>query len=573
MQRIDTTNNDHFLVLAAVLGWFFLGQMWLYFRTDKALAREQQQTKGYLAELERSQQELETRVLERTRELEASRHFLQSVIDGIASPVMVINPDLTVSMLNAAAKRQAPEDAVVGRLACYQVSHHLDTPCDGPDHPCLFDEVLKRGTMVTLRHTHSDPVGNPQFVDVISTPLRDESGALLGVIEVHHDVTELVQTQEGLVQSETRLQAIMDNVPDAILTYDHSGRIDTANQVAARLFDLKQEQVIGASVSDLICSECLTMLEEDSDTPEQARTLEAWAMRGDIRFPVDLWVGSLSIAGQQRWIAVARDISERKRAEKELEQTRRQYHHQEKMAAIGQLAAGILHEVGNPIAAITGAAEELREGINAHCGKQPACPVSSALPANLHLILQQTDRLGKITRDIADFAAPRPMERELLDLNGLIRSTVRLVGYDSRFRGITLDLTLDPNLPAVYGVADQLTQVLMNLLINAMDGVSKTASPRIEVSTREHDSNIEMSVIDNGAGMNAETLGRAMEPFFTTKPVGRGTGLGLSLCETIVSGHGGELSINSKEGQGTTLTLRLPNRKPASESIDAGEPG
>jgi PAS domain S-box-containing protein len=572
IQRIESTSRFQFFVLAGVLTWFFLGQFLLYYRTDKALIGEQRQTKAYLRELEQSQAELEARVRERTQELEASRHFLQSVIDGIASPVMVIEPDLSVSMLNAAAKRQSPQYRnAEDRPKCFEISHRRDTPCEEPDHPCGFREVLKTGAMVTLRHNHTDDRGEPVVVDVISTPLRDEAGGLLGVIEVHHDVTELVQTQSGLMQSEARLQAIMDNVPDAILTYDESGCIDSANRVAERLFDRNHDRIVGASIADVVCSECVTALEADAADSGQPRTLEAWAVRDGARFPAELWIGRLNLDGQQRYIAVTRDISERKRAEKELEQTRRQYYHQEKMAAIGQLSAGILHEVGNPIAAIAGAAEELQEGATKRCGTEPACLMTGAMPDNLRLILEQTDRLAKITRDIAEFASPRPMERELLDLNGLIRSTARLVSYDKRFRGIRLELTLDHNLPAIYGVADQLTQVLMNLLINATDAVSDSPAPRIDVSTRVVGSEIELTVRDNGTGMDRETLARAMEPFFTSKPVGKGTGLGLSLCETIVSAHGGKLSIDSEEGKGTSLTLRLPG--PISDGSGTGEPG
>jgi signal transduction histidine kinase len=111
----------------------------------------------------------------------------------------------------------------------------------------------------------------------------------------------------------------------------------------------------------------------------------------------------------------------------------------------------------------------------------------------------------------------------------------------------------------------------MNVLINATDAVSDAPAPRIDVSTREVGSEIELAVRDNGTGMDRETLARAMEPFFTSKPVGKGTGLGLSLCETIVSAHGGKLSIDSEEGKGTTLTLRLPG--PTDDGSEAGEPG
>jgi len=227
------------------------------------------------------------------------------------------------------------------------------------------------------------------------------------------------------------------------------------------------------------------------------------------------------------------------------------------MAAIGQLAAGILHEVGNPIAAIAGAASALKT-IN----EQPSSTstIDDTVSNNIDVIDEQATRLGKIIREIADFASPKPRERELLDLNGLLRSTTRVLTYDRRFRSIELDLDLDKNLPAIVGVADQLTQVFMNLLINAMDSCSSVngEKERILLKSQLDGDRVHIYVQDNGHGMSKETLERIMEPFFTTKEVGKGSGLGLSLCETIILAHGGALDFESEEGKGATVHVFLP---------------
>jgi len=556
---IESTSRSLLFALAAVLGLFFLVQFVLYLRTDKALVSEQRQTTSYLRDLEHAQSVLESRVAERTRELEASRHFLQSVIDGIASPVMVIRPDLRVSMMNQAARSLIPPDASPQSMSfCYQVTHRQNAPCEAPLHPCSFAEVLGKGGTVTLRHAHRGPKNEPIIVDVISTPLKNTEGDLIGVIEIQHDVTELVRIKDGLQRSEARLKAIMDNVPDAILTYDDAGVVNSSNRAAQEIFGIPFERLIGRPVNGLLGKDDDTVFEAGLRGDGKAETREGWAERGGTRFPVEFWIGSVDLGGQRRFIAVVRDITRRKRAEHELEQTRRQYYHQEKMAAIGQLAAGILHEVGNPIAAIAGAAQDLRFGAESRCGDEPRCLMSETLNANVGLILDQSDRLGKITREIADFASPRPVEKQLLDLNGLIRSTARLVSYDRRFRGVRLDLELDRNLPAVEGVADQLTQVMMNLFINAIDAVCDESEPRILVSTGEGGGAVEVEVSDNGSGMDPRTLKRALEPFFTTKSVGKGTGLGLSVCQSIMSAHKGSIELSSRIGEGTTVRLRIP---------------
>ena len=275
-----------------------------------------------------------------------------------------------------------------------------------------------------------------------------------------------------------------------------------------------------------------------------------------------MWIGQMAPAGDRKYVAVVRDISLRHQAQQELEKTRQQYFHQEKMAAIGQLAAGILHEVGNPIAAIAGAASEL-QSINA-CGDEDRanCPFDEVIERNIRMIDEQTTRLANITREIADFASPRPRERELLDLNSLLRSTARLLSYDRRFRDVDLALNLDKDLPAIIGVADQLTQVFMNVLINAVDACHTIDSrqARIEISSSNDGERVLVSIHDNGCGMSEETMLRAMDPFYTTKSVGQGTGLGLSLCDTIALAHGGFVNLESTLGEGSVVHVSLPIR-------------
>ena len=351
------------------------------------------------------------------------------------------------------------------------------------------------------------------------------------------------------------LQATMDNVPDAILTCDAEFVIESANLSALELFNLEESQLAGRKLSEFFPDDGDGELLQLAATEHQQTVLKP---EGGEVVPVDLWQGPLANGnGLNRHIVLIRDITGEVRAQRELEKTRKQYFHQEKMAAIGQLAAGILHEVGNPIAAIAGAAGE----VQASLGRDDS---DVDVAQNIELINRQILRLGKITSDIAEFASPKPRERELLDLNGLLRSTANLLTYDRRFDKMGVRLELDKNLPAIVGVADQLTQVFMNLLINSMDACvsKKSLEDCIVVSSAMDGDRVHVAVEDSGSGMSAETLEHVMETFFTTKPVGEGTGLGLSLCDTIVSAHGGELKIRSEQGKGTLVDVFLPVELP-----------
>jgi signal transduction histidine kinase len=240
--------------------------------------------------------------------------------------------------------------------------------------------------------------------------------------------------------------------------------------------------------------------------------------------------------------------------ELQLELSRQQTFHKEKMAAVGSLAAQLAHEINNPIAAISGVAQSISDVRSTH-----HCP-NHGIVCQPELILEQAKRVALITRQIAEFTAPQSPEAQLLDLNGLVRSTCSFISYDRRFKNIQLDTDLDPQLPALHGIGDHLTQVLMNLLINAADAMEGVVGrrPAITVSTRREGERVLLAVADNGHGMSAEVRSRAFDEFFTTKAAGKGSGLGLALCRNLIESRGGSIAIDSAKGEGTRIRISLP---------------
>lgn len=251
------------------------------------------------------------------------------------------------------------------------------------------------------------------------------------------------------------------------------------------------------------------------------------------------------------------DLRER---ERQIERSRLEQFHREKMVAVGSLAAQLAHEINNPIAAITGVASAIRQTQQTH-----QCPNhgASCQPA---LILEQAKRISAITRQIADFTRPQALQSELLNLNELVRNTCAFVSYDRRFRRIELTTDLDGEIPAIEAIADHLTQVLMNLLINAADALEEMPADHaatIRVRTAGEADDVVVEIADNAGGMDAETLERVFDEYFTTKPAGKGTGLGLALSRDLIQDAGGTLTLDSAPGQGTVARLRLPLHLPA----------
>lgn len=238
--------------------------------------------------------------------------------------------------------------------------------------------------------------------------------------------------------------------------------------------------------------------------------------------------------------------------ERELVIARQRYFYQEKMAAVGALAAGVAHEIGNPIAAMSGVLQEMTDEQNARAD------AATSRDDRLDTLQAQIRRLSAIIREISGFASPQSAERDLLDLNGLIQTDARLMSYDKRMHQVELKLDLDNQLPAIYGVADQLTQVVMNLLINAADALESVEDREKKITLRSEvcGGNVRFTVADNGCGMSKDTISRAFEAFYTTKS--KGTGLGLSLCYSIITEHGGTIEINSVMDEGTQVQITLP---------------
>ncbi len=259
-------------------------------------------------------------------------------------------------------------------------------------------------------------------------------------------------------------------------------------------------------------------------------------------------VGSLMRAVNQ----MQRDLRER---ERHIERARQEQFHREKMVAVGSLASQLAHEINNPIAAISGIASSIQHV------RQSGCP-NHGITCQPEMILEQTKRISQITRQIADFTRPQPLSPELLDLNQLVRSTINFVSFDRRFRGIELTTDLDAEMPAIRAVADHITQVLMNLMINAADAMEEIShEPKISVTSRAEEDDAVIEVRDNGKGMDARTLAHAFDEYFTTKPAGKGSGLGLALSRELIRDGGGTLILESRSGEGTIARITLPLRQ------------
>ena len=250
---------------------------------------------------------------------------------------------------------------------------------------------------------------------------------------------------------------------------------------------------------------------------------------------------------------------------KELRLAEAEAAHGEKLASVGLLAAGIAHELNNPLTGILTFSHLIREKM----------PEGSQEAEDLDLVIRETKRCATIIRRLLDFAREKAPEKKFSDLNRLIEDTARIIERPAHLRDIEITMDLDPSLPPVWVDQDLMRQVVMNMLVNAQQAIEEKGS--ITVRTRRCQEArrvepgaqavpmVEISIIDTGCGIPEKDIRRIFDPFFTTKGPGKGTGLGLSVSHGIVTAHGGTIEVESKEGEGTTFRIYLP-MEPSPES-------
>ncbi len=393
------------------------------------------------------------------------------------------------------------------------------------------------------------------------------------VIEGFNHMTQAISSREAkLVYSYQRTRAFFENSGEGIIIADKQGNILDINKVACEIFGFDGKLPVGRSIHELVPEHYLQR-HTDAFLKSAAAPYEPLTFNGRLTaegkhqsghiFPIELMVTKTLHDSEPIFIGIIKDLTEVVQAEKELENAKQKYFHQEKVAVVGQMAAGILHEIGNPIASIDGSINHLKQ-INEEPGTHKQCAGEKQLRKEnieyLDIIAAQNHRLIELTREISNYISPQQSQRDIYDLNAILEHSRKLIRYDRRLKYINTLYNLDKNIPAIEGVQDHIAQVFLNFMINAGHAIAEKNEAQkglIIISSGIENNEVYFSVADNGMGMSEEVQKKATDAFYTTKQMGNGTGLGLSLCNTLVKDEGGRMEIISVEGLGTEIWVYL----------------
>ncbi|WP_426954304.1 PAS domain S-box protein [Muricoccus radiodurans] len=403
-----------------------------------------------------------------------------------------------------------------------------------------------------------------RYVQRILLPHRGADGTVDGYFIFSRDLTELVESERRLLETGAQLRgsealssAIVASALDAVVVMDEAGLVMEWNPAAERTFGYARHSAIGRPVAELIVPPMMRRRHVDGMRRYMetgigtviGHRVEVEATRADGSiFPCELAITEARLPGRRLFTAHLRDLTEQRAAAAEIEGQRTRLHHVEKLSAMGSLLAGVAHELNNPLAILLAQATLLRD--------QATTPELRRRAERIHAAAERSGRIVKSFLAIARQEAPR---RTLVRLAAVVDAAVELTAYGARSAGIAVDVTHDPDLPPVQGDGDLLGQVVANLLVNAQQALQDRPEPRrISVWTRRAGEGAVVVVADNGGGVPADLKSRIFEPYFTTKPAGAGTGIGLAICRSIVGAHGGRVELEDVPDGGARFLVWLP---------------
>ncbi len=357
--------------------------------------------------------------------------------------------------------------------------------------------------------------------------------------------------EDELEATKLRYSDIIEHSAEAIISLDNNGVIGSWNRGAEKMLGWNRDEMIGSPIEKIVPPELIEQneLEEVSSIMEsqgyvQNYETERLTKSGEKKL-VNLTESFVrdknnEIVGHSQ---ILRDLTDLKMRQEQIQQS-------ERLATVGHMAAGVAHEVGNPLTAISSLIQVCQRKTD-----------DEFIQNQLKKVRDHIQRINKIVRELVDFSRPSNKKTEHVQVNDIIQSAVGLLKHDARCRDVSFELNLSGSLPAISCVPDQIHQVLVNLLLNAVDAMKGVDDPKVMISTESQNDYIKITVSDVGKGIKEEYRARIFEPFFTTKEVGSGTGLGLSVSHGIINQMDGSIWVDSEEDKGTTFTIKLPISK------------
>ncbi|WP_121613037.1 PAS domain S-box protein [Mesobacillus foraminis] len=472
--------------------------------------------------------------LRKTHEdLRATKELLESFINNTVDAIATMNPQGEITFVNQAYIDMFgfPEDEVIGKKIANIPEKYKD------EFERLFKTVAsgkKIKGYETVRHRAN---GTLVPVSITHSPIKDKNGVVTGVSGIIRDITEKKSIEQELEENKQRYQSLFLANPDLVLSLDVKGNVTNINPSVEKLIGYTPEQVLGQSYAEFIEKETLNKTRDGFKKALQGipQTYETKLIHKNGTSGI-FQVTNLPIIVNNKIVGVygiAKDISQNKRTEEYLRKS-------DRLSAIGQLAAGIAHEIRNPLTSIKGFLQLMIE--------------KSSNKEYYQIMLREIDRIELITNEFLILAKPQAKKYCKKSITAILGGFLPLVETQANMRNIEIITEIDELLPAIYCDANQIKQVFLNVMKNAIESMPKGG--QITMKVKRNEESLLISIEDQGCGISSERLKRIGEPFYSTKE--KGTGLGLMIIFNIIKEHQGTIQITSQLHKGTKVQIRLP---------------
>jgi PAS domain S-box-containing protein len=474
------------------------------------------------------------------------KNHLKAILDDIDEPLAVIDRNYKIRSANRAfvqSSRYAGK-SVLGKY-CYKVLHNCAKPCK----QCVVRNTFQTGKSLESIRSHRDGKGTKIYYETRTYPLRDPDGNINQAIYIFRDITKKKRLEERIRYLKEYNESIVASVPSSILVVDKNLRVFSANQSFYEDFELEKKEVETKSIERVLPPKLNKKILKAVQTGNFLKREEV-----ETTFPkIGRKVLYISVIGtkleedneEERILIIIEDLSEKKQLEDELIRSG-------KLAALGELSAGLAHEINNPLAIISGYAQMLQAELTMDEARKQRY---------LKEIVKQTDRAARIMRKVKDFARPGETRMESVDINETLIRTLSLLKERVHLKNIRINEDLDLSLPKIKADKDQLEQIFLNTILNAIQAMPNGGELTLRTKFRRQGAKVsakrvELTIGDTGCGVPKENLGRIFDPFFTTKH--DSTGLGLSITHSLVNRHHGTIAVESEVGKGTTFVITFP---------------
>lgn len=507
------------------------------------------------------QMEIEKTDIEKKRQEheEKERKYTQIILDSLPYRIMVVNMDMTIERVNRTFLNEfnLNNEGVLGKH-CYEVRYGLEKSCGETGYPCYLlylEEIKEKKIISTFREFREEKGG--KRVDVITVaPIYNERGDIVQIVEASRDVTARIKLEQEVEKSNTFFQNVIQSTVDGIVVVDTKGNVLIFNEGMERLTGYSAREIMErghlASFYNIdVARENMMKMRSDEHGPvgKLNPTSMSITTKDDEDIPVTLSASIIRIEGKEIGsVGVFTDMREILKMRKDLEDAHFQLVQSEKIASVGKMAAGVAHEINNPLSGIMMYAELLKENFldNSQHFK------------DIQEIIDQTLRCKKIVSELLEFSRQTVGKASSFSIEQIITKTLNLLINQALFQNIEVKKIIQSDMPEMTGDLGQLQQVFTNLFINAADAMK--GKGKLNISAK-YDSSTNLfitTVSDSGPGIPKELSDKIFDMFFTTKPVGKGTGLGLSISQKIINLHGGNILVDSPPEGGTRFIIELP---------------